>query len=131
MIHEILRFILHFRVLPRSSSLREPRDPSLKGVWKVWLSVYTTLVGRHQPESQLRVEKKRGGEGGGARQARTHPTPAALGLAQGHERETTRVENVWGFICCCNDPSAGSPTETLLRLLLPLDSLVCKVSNAM
>ena len=29
-----------------------------------------------------------------------------------------------------NDPSAGSPTETLLRLLLPLDSLVCKVSSA-
>ena len=29
-----------------------------------------------------------------------------------------------------NDPSAGSPTETLLRLLLPLDSPVCKVSRA-
>ena len=24
-----------------------------------------------------------------------------------------------------NDPSAGSPTETLLRLLLPLDDQVC------
>ena len=32
MIHQILQFILHFRILPRSSSLREPRDPSLKGV---------------------------------------------------------------------------------------------------
>ena len=28
-----------------------------------------------------------------------------------------------------NDPSAGSPTETLLRLLLPLDNLVCKFSK--
>ena len=28
-----------------------------------------------------------------------------------------------------NDPSAGSPTETLLRLLLPLDSPVCKLSR--
>ena len=28
-----------------------------------------------------------------------------------------------------NDPSAGSPTETLLRLLLPLDNLVCKFSQ--
>ena len=27
-----------------------------------------------------------------------------------------------------NDPSAGSPTETLLRLLLPLDSLVRAIS---
>ena len=26
----------------------------------------------------------------------------------------------------CNDPSAGSPTETLLRLLLPLSGLVYK-----
>ncbi|PXY51755.1 hypothetical protein CIT14_21570, partial [Virgibacillus profundi] len=26
-----------------------------------------------------------------------------------------------GFaVCVCNDPSAGSPTETLLRLLLPV-----------
>ena len=28
-----------------------------------------------------------------------------------------------------NDPSVGSPTETLLRLLLPLDNLVCKFSK--
>lgn len=28
-----------------------------------------------------------------------------------------------------NDPSAGSPTETLLRLLLPLDGLVWPVSR--
>ena len=26
-----------------------------------------------------------------------------------------------------NDPSAGSPTETLLRLLLPLNNRVCKL----
>jgi hypothetical protein len=26
--------------------------------------------------------------------------------------------------CSVNDPSAGSPTETLLRLLLPLNSQV-------
>ena len=28
-----------------------------------------------------------------------------------------------------NDPSAGSPTETLLRLLLPLDDRVCVTSR--
>ena len=33
------------------------------------------------------------------------------------------------FVLLKIDPSAGSPTETLLRLLLPLDSLVCRVSN--
>ena len=28
-----------------------------------------------------------------------------------------------------NDPSAGSPTETLLRLLLPLNDQVCPTSR--
>jgi hypothetical protein len=28
-----------------------------------------------------------------------------------------------------NDPSAGSPTETLLRLLLPLNDQVCPTSQ--
>jgi hypothetical protein len=28
------------------------------------------------------------------------------------------------FFICVNDPSAGSPTETLLRLLLPLNDKV-------
>jgi hypothetical protein len=28
-----------------------------------------------------------------------------------------------------NDPSAGSPTETLLRLLLPLDDQICLISS--
>ena len=28
-----------------------------------------------------------------------------------------------------NDPSAGSPTETLLRLLFPLSAKVCLISN--
>ena len=32
-------------------------------------------------------------------------------------------------LCIDNDPSAGSPTETLLRLLLPLNSLVCHSSQ--
>ena len=35
--------------------------------------------------------------------------------------------NTWwfaGLLCVYNDPSAGSPTETLLRLLLPLNDKV-------
>lgn len=39
------------------------------------------------------------------------------------------TQNAWylwklHILKCVNDPSAGSPTETLLRLLLPLDSQV-------
>ena len=40
------------------------------------------------------------------------------------EREKKKV-----FKDCGNDPSAGSPTETLLRLLLPLNDQVCPSSR--
>ena len=33
------------------------------------------------------------------------------------------------FFICVNDPSAGSPTETLLRLLLPLSDKVYLTSH--
>ena len=37
---------------------------------------------------------------------------------------------LWMFGCLCvNDPSAGSPTETLLRLLLPLSDKVYLTSH--
>ena len=37
---------------------------------------------------------------------------------------TTNSSHVWCFRYRTNDPSAGSPTETLLRLLLPLSDKV-------
>ena len=46
MIHQILQFILHFRILPRSSSLREPRGPSLKGVFCLMRFALVTLVSK-------------------------------------------------------------------------------------
>ena len=43
----------------------------------------------------------------------------------GNWRVTANTAKVYGFgIICANDPSAGSPTETLLRLLLPLSDKV-------
>jgi hypothetical protein len=35
-----------------------------------------------------------------------------------------KVHSGLGVLQLCNDPSAGSPTETLLRLLLPLNDRV-------
>ena len=40
---------------------------------------------------------------------------------------------MWAFlptVFIWNDPSAGSPTETLLRLLHPLSNMVCSISLA-
>ncbi len=41
-----------------------------------------------------------------------------------HERD-----GKWEVLDCVNDPSAGSPTETLLRLLLPLSDKVYLTSH--
>lgn len=62
--------------------------------------------------------RARRGRGGGAR-AECRSTPPA---------RTPQLLNAFaGSFCCAgfdNDPSAGSPTETLLRLLLPLNDKV-------
>ena len=47
----------------------------------------------------------------------------------GQDRPSPRVNGstrskLGGALHLCNDPSAGSPTETLLRLLLPLNDQV-------
>ncbi|PHT97253.1 hypothetical protein BC332_33808 [Capsicum chinense] len=58
------------------------------------------------------------GMGGGAR-AECRSTPPA--------RTSQLLNTFTGSLCCAgfdNDPSAGSPTETLLRLLLPLNDKV-------
>ena len=54
--------------------------------------------------------------------------PRALLPANFHMRDTKRsphpevhkIDSRWILWMRANDPSAGSPTETLLRLLLPL-----------
>ena len=40
-------------------------------------------------------------------------------------QKPTPVSLVFRLFVYVNDPSAGSPTETLLRLLLPLDEQIC------
>ena len=89
----------------------EPRDPLLK----VLTIIYSTL-GRHQHS------ESRGASGG--------RTPAGAGGRAGRRptKATIVAMTVGGRRCpgqgLGNDPSAGSPTETLLRLLLPLNDQV-------
>jgi hypothetical protein len=99
----------------------EPRDPLLKvlirfvqairetGQAMVWLCVCWLL--RRAP----------GGAGSGPPRAR------GIGPPQGAARRSNdkvAVRDGWGVLQLGNDPSAGSPTETLLRLLLPLNDRV-------
>ena len=53
------------------------------------------------------------------------PTSICLGARTGHPHtDPHRKVHSGVFGTCANDPSAGSPTETLLRLLLPLSDKV-------
>ena len=90
-----------YRISLRSSSMPEPRDPLLKVVTiKVFQTLIATTKGlnvsnrRADPPRKRRYSKDMG--------KRWQAKPTTLG----------------------NDPSAGSPTETLLRLLLPLNDRV-------
>ena len=98
----------------------------------------------HTTHTPLRPSRDQRAGGGGGRAGpathRPHPTPRATprpahrkthqrpgGRASEREREragqalSSTRPSALGSV---NDPSAGSPTETLLRLLLPLDSQV-------
>jgi hypothetical protein len=109
-----------YRISLRSSSLREPRYPLLRVVF-----VSSTSSAR---SSQLQTDNLVGCVGWlptpgwcapkGARLPRETAARAFQRSARG-VLSSSRVD-VDGF----NDPSAGSPTETLLRLLLPLNGRV-------
>lgn len=105
-----------YRISLRSSSMPEPRDPLLK--------VLTDY------DNQLRLQTFRTafmlGSSAGA-------GPGAQGLPGGRRNggpaEATRYDRHGWEVgprgpSLGNDPSAGSPTETLLRLLLPLNDRV-------
>ncbi|PHT27774.1 hypothetical protein CQW23_32638 [Capsicum baccatum] len=135
-----------YRISQRSSSMREPRYPLPRVVFvyrrstgppdarrgrgargrlsiQVFLGAFRTGV-RWSPAGA-----RPSGTGGGAR-AECRSTPPT---------QTPQLLNTFpGSFCCAgfhnnpfaanrgfdNDPSAGSPTETLLRLLLPLNDKV-------
>ena len=99
-----------FRISLRSSSLQEPRDPLLKVVIfsvNTYSQTYTRLYGpgMHQMAH----------------------TPARAGRTLAGPTRPPQRAYMYSLSCTSrfvNDPSAGSPTETLLRLLLPLNDQV-------
>ncbi len=100
-----------YRISLRSSSMPEPRDPLLKVVIITLLLTLIAITKRFMgwslwwasPPRKQEV-RKRHGWNNSARLA------------------TPRGASPPSYLC--NDPSAGSPTETLLRLLLPLNDRV-------
>src|SRR3954453_12698666 len=97
-----------YRISLRSSSMPEPRDPLLKVL--TYCISYSERPMMTKSIGPLTGCRPRGGRRGPGRATR---------------RSNGEVGSQWlGVLQLCNDPSAGSPTETLLRLLLPLNDRV-------
>lgn len=104
-----------YRISLRSSSMPEPRDPLLKV-----LTDCDTINSDFTRSDRVRGVS--GGRGPGAespRRPRMAGPPKQLRYSK-HGWEVGLARNP----TLGNDPSAGSPTETLLRLLLPLNDRV-------
>ena len=147
-----------YRISLRSSSLREPRYPStgvvLKGLWgaddrrppkaaddcpHTWGGAEGGTARRHATRGARPPERR---ERSHARpHAHAPPTrtssgeDAREGARGGRPQRGTaggpkaKVRTGFGMDTG-NDPSAGSPTETLLRLLLPLNNKVWTASRS-
>ena len=103
-----------YRISLRSSSMPEPRDPLLKVLNNLYF------------HSDFILQTEFGVSSAGA-------GPGAQGLPGGRRNggpaEATRYDKHGWEVgprgpSLGNDPSAGSPTETLLRLLLPINDQV-------
>ena len=108
-----------YRISLRSSSMPEPRDPLLKVVIIMFLltliaitkGLWFVLVAGEPTKETRSTQKTRVNNS-----ARLAPTA--------HAAKQRTAGGVQPAFILCNDPSAGSPTETLLRLLLPLNDRV-------
>ncbi len=112
-----------FRVSLRSSSMPEPRDPLLK---VLTCDFSNPPLGRSWHVALWDRSGGLGPQGRPAWGAETAPRPPeergtlfAVDVGLGRRAPTGARARSSG-----NDPSAGSPTETLLRLLLPLNDQV-------
>ena len=126
-----------YRISLRSSSMREPRDPLLKVVYIY--NIYIQHSKTHSWFYKKNIDLKNVRESRPFQKKR-HSSPS-VEMNQRNSRSTVcaqlgeiKMTSVHmhpqeepATACSSlfdNDPSAGSPTETLLRLLLPLNDQV-------
>ena len=106
-----------YRISLRSSSMREPRDPLLKVVLNRLLkSLFSCSVSFHKDDILFL--------GPATIRLPCLSPKITYGQSQHKGKDLSNERLSFG-----NDPSAGSPTETLLRLLLPLNDQVCPTSR--
>ena len=104
-----------YRISLRSSSMREPRDPLLKVVFVCIKQKRSMTV------VWCKKRKQRSPSLSNLDQYLPQRCTGVYWIGKGVHMPRKASYNPVQFI---NDPSAGSPTETLLRLLLPLNDQV-------
>ena len=130
----------------RSSSTHEPSDPPLRVVFSYNVVACDREFGRYSFSARLSERKNKRLDPGDNDRGSLNLTSMLSPLVRAQRRPTTDPGTRSEAACCdhagahgrpaplvpttkpfrvfVNDPSAGSPTETLLRLLLPLDDQV-------
>ena len=98
----------------RSSSMHEPRDPPLEVVTFRFIEIARFQYMRKQVRKNTQIGCT---NGAALLQSVAHLKPRLPHLLRTVHSGVSQKTNG-------NDPSAGSPTETLLRLLLPLNDQV-------
>ena len=119
-----------YRTSLRPSSLFEPRHPSLKVVNNYFSGEAHQMM--LQWCAEAKVQRKLGNRSEVGRQSNSTLLPSSFQARASmnvtkhlHPRPDPHKRNAQWFVWMrANDPSAGSPTETLLRLLLPLSDKV-------
>ena len=130
-----------YRISLRSSSMREPRDPLLKVVYlnfigtkRTWFNILNALrgcendidLGNAKAKLTLKAQQSQLETNQHKLQVYNMCTVGEIKMTSVHmpKRPATACASLFN-----NDPSAGSPTETLLRLLLPLNDQVWSTSQ--
>ena len=113
-----------YRISLRSSSLREPRYPLLRVLDRFDFAVPSARLKTQQTTSVL-TQSCTNKRVWLLMRCLTTTTPTC------RNNMKANIDISQGLVWIHdNDPSAGSPTETLLRLLLPLDDRVCETSRS-
>ena len=112
-----------FHLLADRRGERPAREPGSEVSWQ-WVPAPPAFDSGGSASAPRGEGEKRERERSGGRRNGQSPPPLPLGPAPrlGFFLFIPFSTDGWGKTG--NDPSAGSPTETLLRLLLPLDSQV-------
>ena len=131
---QISAFHASYRISLRSSSIHDPSDPPLRVFTLVFSFLYISQCiankkgGSAAPESEVPFQISYDPPRKESRSVVIRPKPRTTQTVS-HRYRGIAAATCYSRATIKNDPSAGSPTETLLRLLVPPVDQVCHSSS--